>query len=330
MKKPVSIGNVFERDPYRSILNLLIEFGELEQKHFRYALIPNHDKDTLHKWTFNEMELFFSNRLISLITLKSIKEGCITSRNNLNKFIGVLSDLGAIKRITKGKKIYYRISDELILKGERLRNKEVFDLYKHVMINHIEQSERHIIYGMTKDMYNLFSKEDRDKIDKYLCDIEEKLIEIDLIRSNYVFSTIHKNLTQKISHKFKDNELASYIIAVTPLLTFFKTFDSPYELNKSNDKPRGFPFEYSDIDPDDLLAPAIRIHELSDNIIRHRDELIDLMGFTRKEGIAFFEMIKQLCNYIDSQYDLNIISYSYISRDLQDTALTDYLKKCLH
>ena len=87
--------NVFENEPYRSILNLITRFqdyekGAISQKHMRYALCKNYDIKTsdnpkgLGKQTILEVKGFFGDKLDEMIKKGEIKTGIITSGGNLN------------------------------------------------------------------------------------------------------------------------------------------------------------------------------------------------------------------------------------------------------
>ena len=124
MKKEITKETVFEIEPYRSIINLLLEIKKLEndirderhkkfkdgieQKHFRYVLIKDHDKENLHKWTYKGLKCLFGDKLKKSIENGYIKEGCITSRNSLTNFLDRLLKMKVIKKKRDRQECHHR------------------------------------------------------------------------------------------------------------------------------------------------------------------------------------------------------------------------------
>jgi hypothetical protein len=213
MRKAVTKDNVFKLEPYRSILNLLIEYqepnGGLEAKHFRYALIKDHDKDNLHKWTYAGMQSFFGDRLLNLFNKGLVKKDCITSRNALNNFLTTLCNLKVISRTKRGKKVKYKISKVYSLLGERIFNKQAFDWYNNLKVieDEIGMPVKHYIYGLNDEIYNSLSKEDRVKINQHLGRITDNLFDIDQIIKKGCVTFIRQYRVQldKLKYLFKQD-----------------------------------------------------------------------------------------------------------------------------
>ena len=65
--KPNAV-NVFDLEPYRSILNIIDFCGGLEPIYIRYALVENHDKDNIGGKSFRNIKEFFTFSLIFFIS----------------------------------------------------------------------------------------------------------------------------------------------------------------------------------------------------------------------------------------------------------------------
>lgn len=223
--------NLMNIPHYRSIINLLITFQDykdgLEQKHFRYALIKDHDKQTnsnlegLNNISIKEMEGFFKGDIIkSLSDSEAIENNCITSRNNLNGFLNRLIELGVVNKDKKGK---YHIDKKCFLEGIRISNKRTLDYYPTEEIKEIkpkptareyqdiknlikeggsildkaddfESGFSYYIYGFSRNMYKDLSHEERKIIMNHFNKIEEYYQEIQFILAEYKEKKKYKGL----------------------------------------------------------------------------------------------------------------------------------------
>jgi hypothetical protein len=332
MKIAVTKDNVFNRKPYRSILNLLIEYqyykGGLEQKHFRYALIKNHDKNNFHEWTYIEMQSFFKDRLQSMFKQGLIDEGCITSRNSLNNFLTALCNLKAITRAKKGKKTKYTISKEYKLLGERIFNRQVFDWYKHLKVIEEPGGIKHYIYGLGEELYESMSKKDRNKLQEHIENITSNLFNIDSIVKRTIYIHLRDELIKtKFSFKqefpeyIKFHQFIDKLYLFVPMLIFMDVFElTPKREDK---EPTGYPFDIVKLDKNISKEESDRIYskhlfELFHNLIYHRDELFKLLKIPIEVGNRYFDSMKQISKEFKQIYDWNMISYSYLTKGLPD------------
>lgn len=186
MKVKLTPETIFKFPHYESIKNLLFEFtgkSGLQQKHFRYALIENHDN---MEW-YNErkvkedfMDKDGKDKLQPLIDSEKINPKCISSGKNLTNFLNRLVDMEIIKKVDRGKITKYRLEETYLLEEYKIRNKEMIDLYERDEIHpvNIDSSFRnHILYGFPSKVY----KSKRVEIKKKVKGIDELLSEIDSI-----------------------------------------------------------------------------------------------------------------------------------------------------
>lgn len=323
MKVKPTRDNVFKREPYRSILNLLIAYPDgLEPKHFRYALCKNHDKDKFNIKTYTYLEAFFKDKIEYLTKMKYIVEGCIKSKNVLSNFLKNMVDIEVIYLSDESKHIY-KISSDVALIGYRLMNKEAFDYYKHVMVRNIDDIDSHLLYGFSDWLYNSLSKEDKDKMDTYLGEIHDKLIAIEMIKVNQIHSWIQREIIPIVHYTLKDNPRLDALLTVIYLsfssLIFVEAFEIPHQTEKG--KPKGIPFEVNK----DGNLPSF-LNELSHNIIYHWNDIVKWIGFTHKEGERLYNGIREVLRRIERIYDVNCISYSFCSRGSESKAIRDISK----
>ena len=119
-KRKLTISEILNRDHYRAILYLTLQFGRIKklengfrQEHYRYALIKNHDGINPDTPLGREMELTFG---------KSLELGgyrhywirkCITTRQNLSNFLDYLVKRGLLtKRKDEHGINRYQLTDE--------------------------------------------------------------------------------------------------------------------------------------------------------------------------------------------------------------------------
>jgi len=145
MKPKPTPENAFTLPKYRDIINLLFEFqgkSGLQQKHFRYALIENHDgmegyneRKVLKDFT----EMGGEDKLQSLIDNECKNPKCISSGKNLHNFLVRLVDMKVIKKDERSEIGKYRLVEEYryeVIKGilqqniSYFNNREVIDFMR--------------------------------------------------------------------------------------------------------------------------------------------------------------------------------------------------------
>jgi len=192
----INIENIFIKPHYKSILNLLIEFQDkefygktgLRPIQFRYALEKGYrnSEDIRVQRSKVELRRFFGNKLSYLESNDRIISGCITSKNNLSKFLRNLQHplINAIERKGSRPDIRYRIKTEFYNEGIRIRNRKAINIFSNDMIMDFSKEMRtrvkHIIYGLPPDILDyqkkMSIKESLQKIEKELEKIEDIII----------------------------------------------------------------------------------------------------------------------------------------------------------
>ncbi|KPL02064.1 MAG: hypothetical protein AMJ90_06895 [candidate division Zixibacteria bacterium SM23_73_2] len=163
---------LFQKPHYRSILFLLNLYKKdgLTLLHLRYVLEKNYKNNTdpQVQATIKKMEIFYDSKLIKAIKNGLITEGCITSRQNLYKFIKILKRMDIIveNKSKKRNEIYYKINKDF---------KEILEqMYVYEIIQKI--SELEIIPFFLKEADLRFATE--TKYVKIFVKIEKKLYPI--------------------------------------------------------------------------------------------------------------------------------------------------------
>jgi len=99
------------KKPYISIIFLTLNYQDkfkdkkngLRLLHYRYALVKNHKiKSLTGLLGLENMKQFFGYKLRELYTMKEV-EKCITTTNNLSKYLNNLVEMGALKKNIYGK-----------------------------------------------------------------------------------------------------------------------------------------------------------------------------------------------------------------------------------
>lgn len=139
MKKPRTPENIFEEEPTRSILNLLIAYKDvgLRPMYIRYALENDHTKQEEKKENgesgrnISRMQEFFGHKLENLEKTSLIKRDCIKSREHLNYYLRLLGEknLGVIEKKGEYKGVVYLIKDESYIEGRKHHDKVILDYY---------------------------------------------------------------------------------------------------------------------------------------------------------------------------------------------------------
>lgn len=181
MNVKLTYETISKKQHYKNIKNLLFEFKDgLQQKHFRYALMENHDN---MEW-YNEREVLKTfggkDKLQSLIEGEKINPKCISSSKNLTNFLNRLVDMKVIKKDKRGKITRYRLEETYELEEYRIRNKEGFDFYERYEIHPVNidtHFRNHILYGFPSKVY----KSKRVEIKTKVKEINKLLDSIDSI-----------------------------------------------------------------------------------------------------------------------------------------------------
>ena len=215
--KRVTIENVFEIEPYRSVINLLNEFQShkegIEQRHMRYALIKNHDKDNLWSSTQLELESFFGDRLQQLVNEGYIKPDCITSRNRLTNVLDTLLKMGIVQKGTlkrsRKKKFKYFLHPYYRAEIERRINKDILDDYPIGFVTNITQGKMtnriHLFYGISPDIIDTWDSVDKEKLVSNIEEISDNISKIEAINNKYKLSEFVK-LIRKASSEFEGSK----------------------------------------------------------------------------------------------------------------------------
>ena len=186
MKIKPTPENIFTLPKYRDIINLLFEFqgkDGLQQKHFRYALIENHDNMERYnerKVLKDFIEKKGKDKLQSLIESGRINPKCISSGKNLHNFLVRLLGMKVIKKDNRGEIAKYRLEETYRLEGFRIRNKEEIDFYDRDEIHPVNIdtfNRKHILYGFPSKIY----KSKRVEIKRKVKEINKLLNDIDFI-----------------------------------------------------------------------------------------------------------------------------------------------------
>ena len=242
-RQKLTAKNIFEKIPYKSILNLLIEFqdkdfqGEkgLKPLHFRYALEQNYQKPKLTfclickkkypnikskncpkchtkleidprvKSNINRLKPFFGEELDYLINTNRIVPGCITSRQNLTKFLNNLKNppIMAIEKIGSNADARYHIKKEFRFELMRIDNKTAFDSYSldEILYFFYDYPHRHqAIYGISQRLLKCFTKEEKDIIEKIMGNVDKQLKKIQDVRDG----VSERECVKRLNH-FLDN-----------------------------------------------------------------------------------------------------------------------------
>jgi hypothetical protein len=186
MKPKPTPENAFTLPKYRDIINLLFEFQGLQQKHFRYALIENHDK---MEW-YNENKVLKTfggeDKLQSLIDSGRINPKCISSGKNLHNFLVSLVDIGVIKK-DKGSKITkYRLEKTYryeVIKGIIQQNISYFN--KKEVIDFMRGDKPiGVLLGIDiREIYEHLTDTEKKEVRLKIKEIDKILLEIDKIFS---------------------------------------------------------------------------------------------------------------------------------------------------
>ncbi len=213
-RQGLTTEDILEKPWYKSILNLLIEFQDkefqggkgLKQIHFRYVLVKGYKKSDKKQVQNNikVLKIFFGDRIDFLIEKGLIIPECITSKQNLTKFLNKLEKypITAIEKIDSNSDVRYHIKKEFFNEMERRNNIYALNFFpQNQMISfnfgkNMEESHRiHTIYGLSdKTFQELFNDEDRKTVETYLKKIDTILDSIKDIRISRLDDEINRRL----------------------------------------------------------------------------------------------------------------------------------------
>jgi hypothetical protein len=248
MQKPLDINDIFKKDPVRSILFLLIEFGStkegLRPLHFRYALekkYPPHDKKDIElQRNIQKMKEFFGERLEDLYNSLYITKDCINSKEHLSYYLNLLGPrhLKVMDKRGGGKQSRYYLKSDFLKEGIRLQNKLIMDSFPKTRIKKfttlenkesLSKKQNHVIYGLSDEIYKKFYSEDRKLVEKNLYDIEKKIKEIEDINKKFLLDEVNKRL-KKFYNQTKSDKIKSILHEKSS--DFFNMFIQVYKNQK--------------------------------------------------------------------------------------------------
>lgn len=216
-RQRLTTENIFEKTPYKSILNLLIEFqgkdfqGKkgLKPIHFRYALEKGYKDSEKPQVMSNikRLKTFFGDRLDYLIEEHRIVPECITSRQNLTKFLNNLKNppIRAIEKTGSKSDVRYRIKEEFYYEGIRIENKRAFDSYPldRILWVSYDYPQRHqVIYGISQRILKCFTKEEKNIIEKILGNVDKQLKKVQDVRDG----VSERECVKRLNHFFDNTK----------------------------------------------------------------------------------------------------------------------------
>jgi hypothetical protein len=160
--------NIFEKDQYKSILNMLIEYQDeefqgrkgLRPLHFRYALERGYkDSDKCQvKANVKRLKKFFGNRLDALAKTGCIVPNCIKSRQGLTKILNNLSrpPISAIVKESNKPEVRYYIKPAFRNEGARIQNIGIINNFSGQQIREFidqEMGVKAVCYGFSENLY---------------------------------------------------------------------------------------------------------------------------------------------------------------------------------
>jgi len=185
--------NIFEKDQYKSILNMLIEYQDeefqgrkgLRPLHFRYALERGYkDSDKCQvKANVKRLKKFFGNRLDALAKTGCIVPNCIKSRQGLTKILNNLSrpPISAIVKKSNEFEVRYYIKPAFRNEGARIQNKEIINGFSNQQIrefSHQETGVKAVCYGFSENLYKSLNESELNEFQEWMGKIQ--LIQEDL------------------------------------------------------------------------------------------------------------------------------------------------------
>lgn len=229
MPASLTLEKVFTDEPYRSIMNLLIEFKDegLTLKEIHYALSPKHylkyGLKALGEKLDEKVKALVDSRKLIKYEIKSIErkkrkkqtgesikeEKAKLIRSNVINFLLRLKDpkVGAIYKDKKK----YKINKDFYYESLRLRVKEDIDCWKTKFIDyyHVKNPEAvqgHIAYfGISTEISSKLTKGEKEAINDHLQNISESVSKIKEIRDKKVKQLYGDSFFDERINKFIDN-----------------------------------------------------------------------------------------------------------------------------
>jgi len=255
MSKPkLNVLNVGQKEPTRSILNLLSAYhgsGKgLEAKHFRYALMDEYSskeriiRDLQVEANVKKLREFFGdNKLQMLYFHNKVKRGCINSSSTLNYSLRKLVELGVIIKINKIEKISRYILSEDYYKGIiRGENLTILNTYDQDLIMTLDEKEsnksensHHVLYGISCKLFDSLPKVKKDEINTHIKEIEGHIkqiydIKIEGIKKFYARKNkrIFKNIKNQKLKNIKTGKHMNFLSLIHTINEYeeFKRLDS--------------------------------------------------------------------------------------------------------
>jgi len=232
----IKMENLMRKEYYSHIILLLGYFQSradgLRQKHFRFVLM----KDNGRIYSTQKMKDFFEKiDLQYWYRLNLIRKGSISAQENLDYYLRYLLKNNVIEKVNRKKPYRYKLTSEFYDEFNKMKIREYIDIWdsdnnikrdyffnkfapsekiKHT-IESSEGMEKWTLFGLSKNLDEMFTKEEINEITTCLKGIEENLwriIEIKYrktkkIMQNKVESAI--TIEEQIEQKFDNDKLAS-------------------------------------------------------------------------------------------------------------------------
>jgi hypothetical protein len=108
------------------------------------------------------------------------------------------------------------------------------------------------------------------------------------------------------------------------MLMLMDTFEKP--IQNEDKEPSGYPFEDEELDEDssevDRGDYASKLFsELYHNLIYHKADLIEALEIPVEKGNLFFDKLWDLGKEYRKRFDINLISYSFCSKGIEDDTI---------
>jgi len=217
MREKITRNNMFDREPTRSILNLLMEFHGKEDIYFRdmYDVLNPRSYDNQSEIS-DDLE-FQHNRerrkrifgdildkIYAPIYYKGdmfaslVKQGCITNKRQLRYYISVLGEKGLNVIGQKGyaKKARYFIKETIYREAVRIQNQMALDIFPRNMIikNSYDTKRTDVLYGLSEKLFNAHKK----SITNNLEEIEKRIRNIEKIKDEDLMRQVKWRITNFI------------------------------------------------------------------------------------------------------------------------------------
>lgn len=245
MPAPLNPEKIFTDEPYRSIMNLLTEFKEgLGLKDIQYALMKDHYLSVIGADVHNRLderveELVRSDK-VKKYKMKIIKrkkkrsrknkeehDKAANIRNNVFNFLKKLSN-PKINAIYKEHK-KYKIREDFRNEGLRLQNKSALDFFSQDKIMDFSIKSRpakHILYGLSTEIYDKFSSDEKNIIQESLEKMGENIGVIEKIKIKTMLNELeertnlflNKTQSERIKKALKEHHSALWDAAQIAIL----------------------------------------------------------------------------------------------------------------